>query len=340
MVTIRHWQERIGRQRDWVWRGWQTRYTYMPLGSLASSPDSRMAVAPEQSCGPTAPPLPQDHPPPLILLHGFGASIEQWRHNVPVLSQHHAVYALDLLGFGGSKKAPVSYGVHLWVQQVYDFWQTFIRRPVVLVGNSIGSLVCMTTAAAHPEMVQALVLLNLPDVGGAREQFPRWLQTVESMVKGAIASPPLLRTVFKIVRRPPFVRRWAGLAYADRTAITDELVNILAAPAQDEGAARAFCALFRAIGEPHFAPAAKVLLPTLEIPILLIWGRYDRMVPASLAQTFAALNPNIQVVELEAGHCPHDECPDRVNQILVSWLKAPQVQGTGETIPPGRGKGK
>ena len=130
MVEAGNWHQRIGNQRDWVWRGWQVRYTYM-----RAKEETRSAKT------------------PLILLHGFGASIEHWRKNIPVLSRQQAVYALDLLGFGGSRKAATNYSTYLWVELVYDFWQTFIRHPVVLVGNSIGSLVAMAAAAAshqHP----------------------------------------------------------------------------------------------------------------------------------------------------------------------------------------------
>lgn len=76
------WEKRIGRQREWVWRGWPIRYTYLP-GREEHLKDPK---------------------PPLILLHGFGAAIEHWRHNIPCLSQHYRVYALDLLGFGGQKR--------------------------------------------------------------------------------------------------------------------------------------------------------------------------------------------------------------------------------------------
>ena len=72
---------------------------------------------------------------------------------------------------------------------------------------------------------------------------------------------------------------------------------------------------------PNFAPAAKVVLPRLEIPILLIWGLQDRMVPPMLAPIFAKLNPLIELVELkEVGHCPQDECPEKFNLILKDWL--------------------
>ena len=99
-------------------------------------------------------------------------------------------------------------------------------------------------------------------------------------------------------------------------------MEILSAPAQDEGAGRTFCALFQAVRRPEFAPGAKSILPTLNQPMLLIWGRQDRMVPPSLAQTLARLNPRIELVELDqAGHCPHDERPTEFNRILLRWLE-------------------
>ncbi len=91
-----NWQQRVGNQRDWVWRGWRIRYTY------------------QRSLSPNA--------TPVLLIHGFGASIGHWRHNLPALTENHTIYALDLLGFGGSTKAATTYKIDLWVDLVYEFW--------------------------------------------------------------------------------------------------------------------------------------------------------------------------------------------------------------------------
>lgn len=298
MTNSDHWQQKIGSQRDWVWRGWQIRYTYK-----RKSPTNQQSTA------------------PMILLHGFGAAVGHWRHNIAVLSKQHTVYALDLLGFGASRKVQTDYSIELWVEQVYDFWRTFIAQPVVIVGNSIGSLVCLAAAATHPDMVKGIAMLSLPDISLQQEAIPQWLRPIERGVKNLIASPPLLKALFRVMRQPGVIRRWAKLAYHDQGAVNDELVEIISTPPQDEGAARAFCALFKGAGNSKFAPSARALLPNLKIPILLIWGRQDRFVPPTLAPLFASLNPQLKLVELDnAGHCPHDECPDRFNQILLSWL--------------------
>lgn len=264
--------------------------------------------------------------PPLILLHGFGAAIEHWRHNIPILSQNHRVYAVDLLGFGGSRKVQVPYTVNLWVEQIHDFWQTFINRPVVLVGNSIGSLVSMALAGKYPEMVARLVMLSLPDVSRRREMIADWLLNIVTPIENFFTSPWLLKPIFYYLRRPQVLKKWTGIAYEDKKAVSDELVQIIAAPTLDEGAAEAFISLAQAVNHPEYCPPAKLILPRLQIPILLCWGKQDRMVPVQLAPGFVSLNPRIKYVEFEqAGHCLQDECPDRFNPILLEWLESVAV---------------
>jgi len=292
------WQQRIGSQRDWVWRGWQTRYTY---------------IRPKKQ-------LPETKP--ILLLHGFGTSIGHWRQNLSVLGESHTVYAIDMLGFGASEKAAANYQITLWVEQVYDFWRTFIRHPVILVGNSIGSLVSLAAAASHPEMVQGVVMLSLPDPSLEEEVIPAALRPVVQTIKSLVASPLILKTAFRLINRPSIVRRWASIAYANPTAVTDELVDILIGPAQDRGSAQAFYATIKAISSAN-GISVKKLLPSVEVPMLLIWGEQDRMVPPKLAQKFIAYNPQVQLLQLKnAGHCPHDECPEEVNLAILNWINS------------------
>ncbi len=286
------WQERVGHQRNWNWRGWQIRYTFFRGGEA----------------------------PPVLLIHGFGASIGHWRHNLSALAGPGPVYALDLLGFGASTKAATNYNLELWVDLVHDFWQQFIGRPIVVVGNSIGSLVSLRSAQRHPEMVCGLVMFNLPDFGMREKMLPGWLNPIVSRIEQFFTAPPLIKGIFYLVRRPAVVRRWAGIAYYDRQAVTDELVEILANPAQEPGAAATFAQLFRGMSSRHFSLGVAQMLPGLNIPILLIWGKYDRMVPPSLAEAFLKMNPRLELIKLAAGHCPHDECPEQVNPILRDWL--------------------
>lgn len=306
MIIPEHWQHRVGNQRDWIWRGWQTRYTYI------------------------RPPRLLPHTKPIILLHGFGTSIGHWRQNLGVLSEVHTVYAIDLLGFGASEKALLSYKVALWVEQVYEFWRTLIRHPVVLVGNSIGSLVALAAAAKHPEMVQGVVMLSLPDPSLEAEAIPRPLQPIVAAIKSLVASPLVLKAVFRLVNRPTMIRRWAAIAYANPESVSDELVDILLGPAQDRGSAQAFYGTIKAITNAESGLGVKALLPEVKVPMLLIWGQQDRMVPPALARQFVKYNPNLQLLSIEnAGHCPHDECPEQVNPEILNWMEYLDLQNSG-----------
>lgn len=299
MTIAGDWEQRIGNQRDWVWRGWQVRYSY----KRSEAENEKLY-------------------PPLLLIHGFGAAIEHWRNNIGVLSQRHRVYAMDLLGFGASRKVYTNLTVDLWVQQVYDFWRTFIGNPVVLVGNSLGSLVCVVAAATYPEMVMGIAMLSLPDFSARSAVVPKWVQPIVDNIERLFSSPIFIKPLFGLLRRPGVIRRWVGIAYYDQRAITDELIAILAIPPQDEGAERMFCLLCQRLSNPEVFPSAKAILAKLDLPMLLVWGRQDRMVPFGLAPFLASLNPQIKLVELDQmGHCPHDEDPQRFNPILLDWLE-------------------
>jgi pimeloyl-ACP methyl ester carboxylesterase len=286
---------------DWLWQGWKIRYT------VIHNPQSQV---------------------PVILLHGFGGSIGHWRQNIAELAKYHTVYALDLLGFGASEKPIASYGIGLWVEQVYEFWQTFVQVPAVLVGNSIGSVISLTAAATHPEMARGVVMISLPDTSSSEESIPAAIRPLVRRLKIALTSPLVLQPLFHLVRQPWIVKRWAGLAYACKEAITDELLEILTAPARDLGSATAFCAILKAMLSPRFSPCVRSILTNLKIPSLLLWGQQDRMIPLELARRFLGYNPTLQLIEVEnAGHCPHDERPEQVNQELLSWIQT-QVLAT------------
>jgi pimeloyl-ACP methyl ester carboxylesterase len=305
------WRDAAGeqhdwQQRDWFWRGWQTRYTFL-------------RAAEEDQAGATQP---EEPPVPILLLHGFGASIGHWRYNLPVFAQKHPVYALDLIGFGASAKPATTYEIDLWVAQVYAFWRTFIHRPVVLVGNSIGSLAGVGVLAAHPEMVMGLACLSLPDTSIREDMIPAPLRPLVFGLESWVTQPWLLQSLFYWLRRPQVVRPWAKLAYGEETALNDELIDILTRPAHTPGAAQAFAQIIKGMTSPGFGPKVKVVFPKLQVPVLLIWGEQDRMVPPGLGRQFARYSPLVQMLELaQTGHCPHDERPEAVNQAILDWLE-------------------
>jgi pimeloyl-ACP methyl ester carboxylesterase len=294
------WHHKVGNQRDWVWRGWQTRYTYQRYRGE------------------------RENSPPVLLLHGFGASIGHWQHNLEFLAAHHTVYGMDLVGWGGSRKPDINYNIDLWVDQVYDFWQTFVGQPMILVGNSIGSLVALVAAARHPEMAATTIMVSLPDLSAEQEMIPKSLQPLVNGMKRLILNPPFLHTLFKIVSRPNVARKWAQIAYANPDRVTDELIDLFLTPAREQEAPAAFIKMMQGMTSSNFSPNIRQLLPGMKIPMLLIWGCEDRMIPIGTADILLKLNPLLQLVNLAAaGHCAHDELPDEVNNIIRNWLDSP-----------------
>ncbi|MGB3613733.1 MAG: alpha/beta fold hydrolase [Elainellaceae cyanobacterium] len=288
--------------RDWIWRGWRIRYAYAhPEGQL--NPQNQT---------------------PLLLIHGFGASSQQWHRNLSVIGKQYPVYALDLLGFGHSQKAATAYQVPLWADQVFAFWQTFIGRPVVLVGHSLGALVAATAAVKFPQAVAKLVLLTLPEtrqeaVGNVQ------LRRVIQLIEGLVASPLLIRLIFQIARQPRFIRAGLKLAYADPAAVTDDLVTQFVSPTGDRGAAQTLCRLTQAATSSTYSASRNVLLSQLSQPTLLIWGTGDRIIPITQANELCH-SPQITRLDIpDVGHCLYDEAADDVNQAILDWV-APTPQ--------------
>ncbi len=290
--------DRFGCQRDWAWRGWQIRYTY-----IRNTRTDR---------------------PPIVLLHGFGSSLGQWRSNLAPLSQHHTVYALDFLGFGASQKAPDRYNVQLWAQLVRDFCQSFIGQPAIIVGHSLGALVALTAVTENPNLASHLVLFTLPDAQPT--QSPKLARALEKW----FVNPILLAPLFWFVRRPRFLRSVLQKIYLRPELVDDELVWMFAKPPRDRGALDVFCRLAQSrLQEDGYAyKGVKEMLPTLTLPVLLIWGKQDRIVPLSGFYralgilSIRALPDNFHLLDVNnAGHCAYDEYPEQINPQLLHWIQ-------------------
>lgn len=258
---------------------------------------------------------------PLVLVHGFGACIGHWRKNIPVLAAGgYRVFALDLLGFGGSDKPPLDYTLDLWEQLLKDFCAAHIQEPAVFVGNSIGALLSLMVVA-DPEISAGGVLINC---AGGLSHRPHELNPPLRVAMGAfnrlVRSQLTGRVIFNRVRQKPQIRRTLLQVYRNPEAVTDELVDLLYAPSCDAGAQQVFASVLSAPPGPTIAE----LLPKVRHPLLVIWGADDPWTPISGAKIFqqaSEIGQPIQIAPISnAGHCPHDEAPDIVNRLILNWL--------------------
>jgi pimeloyl-ACP methyl ester carboxylesterase len=265
---------------------------------------------------------------PLILIHGFGASIGHWRQNIPVLAAAgYRVFALDLLGFGASEKAILNYSVELWQDLLKDFWLAHVQEPAVFVGNSIGGLLTLMMLANHPEMAAGGILLN--PAGGLNhrpEELNPPLRLIMSVFTKLVGSDLVGGFLFNQVRRKPRLRNTLRQVYHDETAITDELIDILYQPSCDPGAQKVFASILTAPPGPR----PEELLPRIKQPLLVLWGEADPWTPIAGAKIYQAAEGDIQFVPIpDTGHCPHDERPAIVNAEILQWLEAVGIKGEG-----------
>ena len=259
--------------------------------------------------------------PAVLLVHGFGASTDHWRHNIPALADRHEVHAIDLLGFGRSAKpSGPAYGGALWRDQLSAYVRERIGRPTVLVGNSLGGYAALAAAAALGEAAAGVVLINAAGPFSDEQAEPRGWGAIARRSVGAalLGSPVLQRLLFENLRRPATIRRTLNQVYIDRSNVDAELVESIRRPSLDPGAFGVFRTVFDI---PRGQPLDE-LFARLRSPLLLLWGIRDPWINAAgrRASFLRHAPAATSEVVLEAGHCPHDEVPGPVNAALLEWL--------------------
>ena len=275
-----------------------------------------------------------DAGPAVILVHGFGASLGHWRKVIPTLAESCRVYAIDLLGFGGSDKPtpgdPLPYTFETWGQQLVDFCREVVGTPAFFVGNSIGCIAAMQATVMEPQLFQGAVLINCSVRmlhERRRTQIPWHQQLSTPIIQSLLGVSWFGRLFFKLLARRGTVRSVLLQAYAQPDAVTDELVDILMKPAADPGAADVFTAFTRY----SQGPLPEDLLAQLPCPALILWGQDDPWEPIDMARTWAEFPAVEAFIPLEnAGHCPQDEVPIQVAELTLEWVQKQQANIASE----------
>jgi pimeloyl-ACP methyl ester carboxylesterase len=260
--------------------------------------------------------------PPLLLVHGFGASTDHWRKNVAGLQQDFEVYAIDLMGFGRSAKPDWQYSGDLWCDQLHEFIQTVIGRPAVLAGNSLGGYSVLKVAAQRPESAAGLVLLNGAGAFSSTEPAPKpdpIREVLGNVTRSVLLHPVPSYLLFQYVRQKSVIRRTLERVYLDHSAITDQLVEDIYRPSCDPGAVTVFASVFKSPRGEYI----DILLKEMQCPLLMLWGEGDPWTNARRqGAKYRQYYPTLMEYYLHAGHCPHDEVPDQVNCLMRDWVLA------------------
>ena len=276
---------------------------------------------------------------PIVLIHGFGASSDHWRLNAKAFADKgFCVYAIDLIGFGKSEQpSPAKIKTldnYFWSKQLTSFLEQIVlsgnSRKAILIGNSLGSLVALTTIAIRPELVETIIAAPLPDptfikkVPSSSHQFTKNIK--ECLIKTFFNLLPL-EIIVPIISRTFLISKALQLAYFRSIQTDDELKRLIKKPAQKITAARALRAMCIGMSLRSNSITAPDLLiqlskKSLNPSILLIWGREDKLIPLFLAENLLKQHPWIKLLVIDkCGHCPHDESPDYFNQSVLNWLE-------------------
>jgi len=254
--------------------------------------------------------------PVFILLHGFGASLFSWREVTEPLAEIGTVIAYDRPAFGLTERPMEWDGINPYSQEtqvelVIGLMDALGVEKAILVGNSAGGTIAMLTALQYPQRVESLILVD-PAVyagGGA----PSW-------------SRPLLKTPQMNRLGPLFARQiqtrgpeLVELAWYDPSKITPEIMEGYQKPLRVENWDKALWYLTTSSRESSLAER----LDEFTLPILVITGDDDRIVPTEQSVRLAGELPNASLVVIpQSGHVPHEETPAEFMQAVIDFLNS------------------
>jgi 2-hydroxymuconate-semialdehyde hydrolase len=246
--------------------------------------------------------------PPLVLLHGLGGSIYDWRHLVRPLSESHRVIAIDLLGAGESDMPEdADYSIAAQARRVKGLMDLLGAERASLVGNSYGGGIALRFAQDWPERVEKLVLINSICYA---EEVPAYVTLSKAPCAECVAETLPLGKMTRWVLRNSY-RTVEKLSEAE----LDTYIQELRAP----GRRAAIIRIIRAVVPPDTTEFV-ARLRSIRAPSLLLWGTADQTVPVTLGRRLATDLPNARLVELDAGHVPNQERPEEVLRLIREFL--------------------
>ena len=278
--------------------------------------------------------------PPIVLIHGFGASSDHWRNNAEIFaSEGFRVFGIDLIGFGKSEQNLQGKIKHLenqfWANQLASFLDEIVdiqkNGKVVLIGNSLGALTAITTLSNRPEIIKTIIAAPLPEpvfVNPIKFSFPNWLLKVKSFLVKIVFHLFPLKKLVNLISRTKLITFALQSAYVSSISNDIPLQRIVTVPSKRINASKALRAMCIGMSNrPNSAKGPSIIEKIQNLPnhppILLIWGKQDKLIPIFLAKKLIKLHPWIKLTVInEAGHCLHDELPNHFNQIVMKWLKS------------------
>ena len=255
-----------------------------------------------------------DDTPTFVLLHGSNFNSYTWTEVFDFFSQQGQVIAYDQIPYGLSEKLVAGdwsdrnpYSSVAAVDQLFLLLDELNVGHAVLVGNSYGATLAVQAAQAHPERVDALILVDAAVY--VEEEMPAWLFDLPQMRR---LGPLFAR---QLGQSEAFIRQ----TYLNPEQISDERMALTMIQTQVRDWDTAYWEYLRVWGLD--TPDYITRIPEIQQPVLVISGDSDAIVPVSDSQTLHSELPNSELVVLPScGHVPQEECPDIFEEAVGEWL--------------------
>ena len=248
----------------------------------------------------------------LLFIHGFSASTYSWRLNLEPLAKNHKVYALDLKGFGYTAKPKESdYTLDAQAKLVADFMDTLKIKSAVLIGNSMGGAISIKVALQFPDKVEKLVLVDSAGVSEGIVMF--------GVLGKNISANSLSKTLNYLFMNEHTIISIIKSLYVQKHLKTDEVAEGYVKPFRTPGIEDAFAEMVKGFVQDDDLPKR---IPEIKVPVLIVWGEDDTIIPVSAAKKFNELIKGSKlIIYPEAGHMPMEEHPAEFNKAIAEFAK-------------------
>jgi pimeloyl-ACP methyl ester carboxylesterase len=256
---------------------------------------------------------------PVVLVHGLGASSTAWHYQLDALAGSHRVFALDLPGHGRTPLPRDAAGGEFAAEVVAAFLEQVAGAPAAVAGHSMGGAISLLVALRRPQLVSSLALVSSAGLGSEMPLFLRALCAPGADRLMETVGPLLVRAISRV---PALRRRVAGGAAGDILApvMAEALEHY-----RRRRSIRAFTTALRAGATTAGQDSRYVLLDRLcelDVPILVVWGRDDRVLPLEHGLRAAELSRG-RLAVLECGHSPMLEAAALFTELLGEFFSAP-----------------
>jgi len=251
--------------------------------------------------------------PAIILLHGSNADLHTWQPWVDILKARYRVIRFDQVGHGLTGADPAGdYSLENYVADIDEVADALGLESFVLGGNSMGGGHTIAYALAHPERLDALVLVDaigVPPLGEVEEGGGN--------IGFTIARTPVLNQLMRHITPRSMVEESLRQSVSNQTIVTPQAVDRYWELLRYPGNRAATIARFSA--EPSSFDAEDVA--QIDMPALVIWGEDDALIPVEAGLWYDRHLPDSRLVVYDGiGHLPHEEVANRSGAYLLQWL--------------------